>query len=167
MPETLEQVTAQIEAAFAETPYPESGIIGMGCGWEGEEIQQALSDKHWKEITLELMLEHHDQIPCTTPAGFRFYLPAWMLAALLHYEEAEDISDNLIYNLSPPSGTEMLAHFLYHVSAFNSREKTAIFAFLNAFRQLHPSEYEFEETFQGNRTLHRAIEYWKNASQGE
>src|SRR5215203_4936125 len=111
--ELRQRVAKQIEEAFADTPYPGDDNIGWGCGSEGDYLEKAFQGKLWKELSLELILEHRDQLPCTTPEGFRYYLPAWMLTVLFHYEvkRVDILYESLISNLAPRQGADMRAHF--------------------------------------------------------
>jgi hypothetical protein len=164
----LEQVTAQIEAAFAETPYPGDENIGWGCGSEGLELEKAFQGKHWKELTLNLILEYCSEIPCTTAEGFRFYLPAWMLGVLLHYDKVDVLSEFVVFNLSPPYDSTELYHFLQHTGGFNRQEKAAILSFLEALLRLYPLEWEYDlSSPPEHRSIYKAIEFWKSTSQGE
>ncbi|MEO8606855.1 MAG: DUF6714 family protein [Chloroflexota bacterium] len=163
--ELREKVAKQIEEAFADAPYPGDENIGWGCGSEGGMLEEAFRGKHWSELSLELILDNRDKLPCTTPEGFRFYMPAWLLAALLHYEmpKAYDLCQSLIFNLCPQDDSAMQEHFLRHIAKFNAQEKAAVLAFLEAWKELHPDEIEMEVILPARlRKLSLALAFWKN-----
>jgi hypothetical protein len=147
MPETLEQVTAQIEAAFAETPYPGDENVAAYARY-GRSIAETLRGKHWSEVELEDLYKHRWEIFLLTPETFRFYLPIFMLAALYHYEEMDSLAHNVIFSLTPQR-EEHISNYLNgqyndyfsrRAAAFNRGEKEAILTFLQAFDRLHPGE---------------------------
>ena len=161
--EILHQTTQIIQTNFAQTPYPGDDNIGWGCGSEGYELGKAFRGKHWKELSVELLLQHRWQIPCTTSQGFRFYIPAWMLATFSQYDK---LIEPVVFNLSPPIGSDMRDHFLKHVAAFTPQEKFAILTFLQTLRELHPLDYEMELDLlpEELQKLVRAIAFWKSES---
>lgn len=161
--EVSQKIVRQIEEAFADTPYPGDSNIGWGCGWEGKEFERVLRGKHWKELSLEIIFTHRDELPCTTPEGFRFYLPAFMLATLLHYDEIDTLSGNLISSLSPDNG-DLYEHSLKHLSKFARDEQVAILAFLKSYLKLHPGDYGLDSPVYGP-ILEKGIEFWEQRLQ--
>src|SRR5262245_57884025 len=99
-PELQQQVTGEIEAAFAETPYPGDDNVAAYARY-GRSIADALRGKHWSAVELEVIREHRWEIFLLTPETFRYYLPIFMLAALYHYEETDTLAHNLIFSLTP------------------------------------------------------------------
>jgi len=57
------QVAQQIEAAFADTPYPGDANIG----WDG--IEDALRGKHWRELSVDVLFQERGELSFLTAAG--------------------------------------------------------------------------------------------------
>jgi hypothetical protein len=153
--ETLRQrVVKQIEEAFSDTPYPqETGIYGYSIDYD-------LQGKHWKEITPDIIFRQRGELSFITFEAFRFYLPVFMRAALLHYDEVDTLPGNLISHLAPePPESSHYDYALRKHNHFNQVEQAAILAFLEALRRLYPAEYSDVELVFGP-LLDSAIEYW-------
>src|SRR5258706_12502111 len=93
--ELAQQVARQIAKAFADAPYPGDDDIG----WDG--IEDTLRGKHWRELPLDVIFRERGELSFLSAAGFRFYLPAFMLGVLKYYDEVDKLSGNLIASLCP------------------------------------------------------------------
>jgi hypothetical protein len=132
-----------------------------------------LRGKHWKELTIDFIVQHREEIECVTADGFRFYLPAFMLAVLLHWDEVDTLPLNLISALTPPKFKDsqrafklrpklaqsysleehnrtQMDNFQKKVKACSPMEKAAVKAFLDAYPSLFPQDrLQHERARQG------------------
>lgn len=165
MPDTLKQrVARQIEKAFNEAPYPGDHNI---AGYEGDEIAQAFKDKHWRDLSPDVLHKYRWDVFLLTPEAFRFYAPALMLAALLHHEQVGTVTDNLIFCLTPQSqeqinnyhAGEYHDYFSRRAAAFSTPEKVAILAFLDTFVAVYPLGY----LLYNIDVMGSTVEFWRYA----
>src|SRR6476659_4487759 len=85
-----ERVRDEITTAFGSAPYPgDEEIVSMLIiggqlvdDPERKEIKEAFRGSHWTAVSHETLMRNRDSLPFFTPAGLRFFLPAYLLAAL-------------------------------------------------------------------------------------
>jgi Uma2 family endonuclease len=154
----------QIETAFVETPYPGDENIST----DRDEIdERILRSKHWRDLSLETIYKVRNGLSFLTPEAYRFYLPAFMRATLLHYYQVDTLSSSLISHLSPEKRGDQLYNFFLSMNGnFNRVEQQAIVAFLEALFSLYPEEFaEWNTVYRP--MLNSGIEYWKNRLKAE
>ena len=83
-----------IHNGFKDTPAPKNGIAGYDL--------DDFANKHWRDITPEIVRKYRDEFISFSPEGFRFYLPAILTAIISHPKVADTAVDNIIRYLSPP-----------------------------------------------------------------
>jgi hypothetical protein len=162
MDEDLRQRVAQkIIDAFSATPYPGDNNIGGDDPFDGVSVEEAFRGKHWRNISLKLLLLHHDKLPFFSPQGFRFYLPAYLLGVLFHFEDLDGyfVPSRIINVLTPPHQYPHM--FLGTAKQFSTQEKDAIHSFLYHFKALFPDESWSYLPSEG-QNLDEAIEFWED-----
>ncbi|MBJ7532933.1 hypothetical protein JDN40_02235, partial [Rhodomicrobium vannielii ATCC 17100] len=90
-----------IESAFGSVPYPGDDDIVDGCDWERVETREILKGKHWRDVPFEDLDKLRDIIPLLSPAGFHFYLPAFMTITVVDYRRADIIPGAIVDLLTP------------------------------------------------------------------
>lgn len=166
-----DDVIALIEQAFADTVYPDDGLIDADHCPECAEIYAAFRGKQWESFTdVRLLREHYLALSSLYPASFRYYLPAFMRAALVDPETADVILDGLEYHLSEPKNGTLTdeevrdaygyqatkKYWLQRVSGFTAEQKQAIKAYLEARYKRNPMLGD--ESTQLERQ--RALAFW-------
>ena len=154
------QVARQIEDAFADTPYPGDANIG----WDG--IDETLRGKHWRDIPLDIIIRDRSEISFLTSAGFRYYLPAFMLAVLRHYQEVDQLSEYVVVSLSPepqgelphPNERDLSRWLTERTARFSPAQSSAVLAFLKSYRVLHAAD--FAESVYSS-LLDSALQFWE------
>ncbi|MBN1125758.1 MAG: hypothetical protein JXA82_12180, partial [Sedimentisphaerales bacterium] len=116
---SLEQLTQEIESAFANVPYPgDKNIIEKGSRWEyGKNITGGLKGVDWRDLekvsfhfeTKRYVLPNPIHL---TPAAYRYFLPGYMLVLIRHYHEVTSWVYFIINSLQLYSEGDNLA--LYH-----------------------------------------------------
>lgn len=96
-----EAIRRQIEAAFADAPHPGDDRIGYDPeDWESAELSRAFKGRHWRELSPAELQYHGSSF--LSSEGFRYYLPAYLLAAL---EDHGNLMPHTVYGLTPPEGS--------------------------------------------------------------
>jgi hypothetical protein len=164
MADTLQQrVARQIELAFGDTPYPTEPLVGS----DGEALATALHGQRWQDVNHEILYRFRWDMFLLTPAGFRYFAPAMMRAALLQHDQIGTVTDNLIFCLTPQSeeqinnyvAGEYNDYFSRRAAAFNAAEKMAILTFLDTFAAVYPLGYLLYDIDLVGKT----IEFWRYA----
>jgi hypothetical protein len=149
------ELVEEIRQAFAYTPYPSGQVLDEFAG------------KHWSELPIELIQTYRDDLGTFSSEEFRFYLPAYLIAIILHPDKADILCDNIIYKLSPPAPDaeeSRMRWFTSKIRDFNKQEIEGIFRFVMAYKQLEPEGgWTFME--QDRETLERAITFWNKKVQ--
>ncbi len=143
--ELMQQTAHVIQTNFAQTPYPGDEKVAAYARY-GRTIADSLRGKHWSEVPLDVMVRHRWEIFLLTPVTFRFYAPSFMLATLMYYDQMDTLPDNLLFSLTPQRqehinnyfAGELNDYFSRRAAAFNTEEKAAILAFVEAYAQLYP-----------------------------
>jgi hypothetical protein len=95
-------IAREIEEAFADVPYPgDDKLVDNPDLYGRDMIIEAFRGKHWKEITIDVLYWHRDSIGLFSPEGFRFYLPCFMIGALLHIGETDTLWQSVFFDLTP------------------------------------------------------------------
>ena len=156
---TVEELAKEIENAFQEVTYPgDDNLVYDNSGryLDVTETAQAFKGRQWKSIPLSVIALHRDSLPFLTSAAFHFFLPAFLLASLLHPVEADTLNDNLIYLLAPPElGDNWKDQVLSIASKVNSKQRAVIISYLKYMMEKEPAMYEDDAKV--------AIEFWKTA----
>ena len=160
--ELRDDVLNRVRTAFDEVPYPGGNKIFA------HERTEDYIGQHWKQLSLEFIVSHRSDLPLFNAESFHFYLPAFLIHALLHPNEVDTLISNLVYNLAPPefingsdqaAFTHKMQQFDIRISTFDSQQKETITIFLQSFKRLYPNEswsiLESEE-----KRLDHAIEIW-------
>ncbi|MFY0563591.1 DUF6714 family protein [Archangium lansingense] len=130
-----EAIRQQLEAAFADAPYPGDDHIGYDTeDWESAELVRAFKGKHWKELTPAELQYHSSSF--LSSEGFRYYLPAYLLAAL---EDHGNLMPHTVYGLTLPAGSSsgeqrLRAWQLERFEQLSPAQKHAVRAFLEYAR---------------------------------
>ena len=169
--ETRQRVAAQIEDAFAQTPYPGDDKIAKP-DTDGASLTRAFWGKNWRDVQLTTLSNYHVDLPLMTPEAFRYYVPAFMLATMFYYHHVSTLPMGLMHSLTPPDPTllqkyldkktdplkhSQITDFLNRVGAFTTTEKAAIRAFLENYTKWQP------DARSETRHLQRAADFWRTA----
>jgi hypothetical protein len=99
-------LTEQIASAFADVQHPDPGrLLRADAGWEGANLQPLVAGMRWQEIPADVIRRYPTALLLLTPQGFRFLLPAYLLAALRDPEEV-DVLPELVFLTLTPSGSD-------------------------------------------------------------
>lgn len=139
-PLNAEELRHEIEAAFAETKYPGDDRLvydNSGDHLECNEVAAAFRAKEWRELSVDMLRRHSQSLFFMTPEAYRFYLPAYLIAALLDYDKADTISDSVVFSLIPPSDDRDAESYRQRMQGFTSAQRQVIRSFLEFMKQHH------------------------------
>ena len=130
MKTTAEAITA-VETAFAETPRPANiDLLHPECS-DDLDIRGLYPIDRWQDVDDTLVEYEYAALFFLSPAGFRFFLPAYLRWVLSHpYSEAA-VLDSTIRALTPQPG-DLAAFSLSKFTEIEPDERSAILGFLEA-----------------------------------
>lgn len=167
MTETSRPAFAQkVEAAFADTVYPgDDNIIFFHIA--KAEILRDFQGKHWRELSLEILLWHYDRLHFMTDAGFHFYLPAYLIATLLHPKADNLFGDTVLYLLTPHDKPYFIRDFLRRATLFSAQQSTVLATYFDNFLELYPEYVYAYGNVPDLMELDSAANFWReNAERG-
>jgi hypothetical protein len=128
---TTSEAIIAVEAAFAEVPRPANvDLLHPEC-FDDMDIRGLYPMKRWQDVDDALVEYEYAALFFLSPAGFRFFLPAYLRWVLRHpYSEAA-VVDSAIRALTPQPG-DLEAFSLSKFTELEATERAAILAFLEA-----------------------------------
>ena len=103
-----------IKMAFIEEKYPGDHDIvydNSGQYLDVEETRQNFSGKLWHELDNDFLFYNRDGLFFFSKNGFKYYLPAFMIAAIKDFNEIDEVPDIVIGQLLLPDRDEMLSFY--------------------------------------------------------
>jgi hypothetical protein len=137
--EEVESIKRQIDEAFAGAPYPLDGSVAYSQHTvDGVNLNLAFGGKQRNQISPTLMMLHG--LLFFSPEGFRYFLPAYLAAAL--NPENLDIRKDTVFSLAPlrPS-QDSVSNFKERVSQLTTIEREAVRHFLLMIRDLYSQDF--------------------------
>lgn len=151
MPE--EEVAAQIEAAFADTPPPGNDFDDISATKYGEEgIVDYFRGTTWRGHHVLDLRKHECALAYFTDKAFRYWLPAFMLADLESPEEADIIAEGIAFHLTESDVAEARCHH------FSTVELEAIAAFFGECARTCGSEMGEKLFRQAEKAIRERVE---------
>ncbi|MEO8610853.1 MAG: DUF6714 family protein [Chloroflexota bacterium] len=135
------KLARQVELAFDKSQYPgDDKIVAHPNTSISSHLPALLAGKHWKELTLEVIIQENLSLPLLTSEGFRFYLPAFLRAALLFPDQVDILPSNIFSSLTPPDEEEIqMRDFLNRVNEFTQEQIEAIKSFVKMYVAIESS----------------------------
>lgn len=133
---------SDILAAFSGVPRP-AEVADCLDPIEAERCRKLLGGKQledWKDRPLEALADgiHMTQLSFISDAAYQYYLPLYMLAAALHYEDTDVLPEELISSMSRKDDPKLNKRFFEdRFRSFSGAQLRAVIAFLGFMRQRH------------------------------
>lgn len=148
----LEALKREIEAAFADVPYPgDEHIAYSNIDADGSKLAAAFKGKPWKELTAHDL--HWHEMAFLSREGLHYYLPAYLLASLEDHSGTlfEDIRPFTVYGLTlmdedSPRSRRLRESQSKEFEIFTSAQKRAIRSFLEYARDAWADEFTAEDS---------------------
>jgi hypothetical protein len=161
---TASDLRALITSAWADVGYPGDAAIAYdntGRHLECNQVRDFFCRKRWEEISHPVLRTYAgDESACLSfmsPVAFRYYLPAYMLVAIDHYDDADVTANSAVNALIPQTSKGLAEFWTDRTSGFSDHQKGAIVAFLSFMEGNHGSDYLSHGPKQ-------ALQYWNGAA---
>jgi hypothetical protein len=127
-----------IESAFADVPYPGDDRIAdhQDCP-ECDDVRQHFHGASWRGHTAAELQQYQSALSLFTPQAFQYFLPAFMLASLGAWHEADDIPFSIMYMCLPPDPDEeagVRQHARERFEILTVRQREAVVAYLREWK---------------------------------
>ncbi len=129
-----DEIIAQIEAAFANTPPPGSDFKDISATSWDEGIVGYFRGKTWRGHQVRDLRHNDAALSFFTEKAFRYWLPAFMLAELQSPEEADVIAEGITSSLINGESANL------RLQQFTPVEFEAIVAFLDECARRYDDE---------------------------
>ncbi len=140
-----EELQQRVKSAFALATYPGDDqlvVVTGGAHLECEQIRAAFQGKRWQHLPLKFLRYHASSLSFLTPEAFRYYLPAFLLAALQSYKKADMVPFSLVFHLTPPAeGDPERSRFDQVVTGLTQEQKVVIATFLQYMLEEHAGDF--------------------------
>ncbi|MDJ0365392.1 hypothetical protein QMK33_09520 [Hymenobacter sp. H14-R3] len=104
---TANALLAELTESFQHELFPgDKHIVANnepGYDFESLQIRDSFKEYTWQTLPAALMRYEQDSFFLLSPAGFKYYLPAYLCYAVRAYTEATSIPDSLIFALTLPA----------------------------------------------------------------
>lgn len=164
------QIKQTIENAFVDTNYPGDGNLtthkpGFDCD-DCDEIRADFKGRRWQEVPLVVIQWHYDEISLFSPEGYRYYLPAYLLASLdpADSESARPIPYSVLRSLTKPEPSrkhDLTDWFYRRICGFTAEQQAAIKFFLAYLLDNHDKYLQDAEI---KRVLETIDKVWEECS---
>ena len=151
----------QIEAAFALAVYPgddrlvdlyHSGDYCEDCA----AVAVLFRGRDWRALAKDALVQNRDSLLLFRPEAYRFYLPAYLTAALKHWNDFDTFKSSIVVSLTPPNPQDGLDEFFSsRVSEFTPEQKAAILAFLKLYTDTRPTTLAYD------KSAWKALRFWE------
>ncbi len=120
----------------------------------------------WWEIPLDVLIANRDRISYLSKDGFRFLLPAFLIAAIEQPKQVDVLVSNIIWTLTPPktSDIDKYKNFETRMAALSIQQSQVIANFFQEYTTIYPvDEWSFTESDEVK--ISRAYVFWRSKAQ--
>lgn len=134
----MDDVIRRIETAFAAAPRPTNEeLLHPECR-DDMDIERLYAVDHWRRLTDELVVSEYAALSFLSPAGFRHFIPAYMIWVLRHPKSAEAVVDSTLWAVHADLYSEDLRPFVRSKwTLLDGDQRPAVAAFLEAMADHH------------------------------
>jgi hypothetical protein len=153
---TIKKVEDSILLAFSDMePPPNDKLVKDNSGYHFDcnAAKAAFQGLHWKDVPLATVLSHPESLSAFTLEAFRFYLPAYLLASMFYYYEADVIPGNIVTDFKPPSHPYDRKRHDLKLRVFTRDQRDAIKKFFQFLDQEHGDDFLFGELQEATQAL--------------
>jgi hypothetical protein len=156
-----QQLVQKIEDAFAVGVYPGDEHLvdlyhdGSFCE-ECAAVAGLFRSKDWRVMTKDALAQNRDSLMVLLPAAYHYYLPAYLMAALKHWNDFDTFKSSVVSSLTPPEPQEELDEFFAsRVTGFTPEQKAAIRDFLRLYMDTRPTTLAYD------KGAWKAMRFWE------
>jgi hypothetical protein len=150
------ELIERVKAAFAKTHKPPKSRTRR----DDDELEKIIG-RRWVELTIEDIEDSF--LGFFTCEGFCYYLPAYLIGALLN-PNREDLAMGIIRSLTPHTSVFRTGDTLTVTDAFTIEQKAVIRRFFETYNDLFPIEDALADSrlyLEDQRILDKGIDYWR------
>lgn len=156
MKKEFSEFLALLNAEFSNESMPEASIV-IGNSIEDMQVDGYFRDKKWTEITLDWLNNYDgDSSACLwfmKPEAFRYYLPAYLKIALIHYQTSNTIPDTVV-NILMQTALDRDSRFFGVLDELNLNQKKIVARFLDLMSK------EYWHLYRPDSAKVALDEYW-------
>jgi hypothetical protein len=149
----VEEVSAEVRRAFRETPHPGDGFLrGSFEGDEPLEVARAFSGfQAWADVPTPILDGHYTALGFLSEGGFRFFLPAYLVADLEGHLRTADPVFHLTHGFAEGSRSAFVNPRRYGAMTWldHARTRLSVFAREEAAAVVTYLEYRYEAAQHG------------------
>jgi len=137
----------RLQSAFTQEYPGDDQLVYDNSGYhlECNEVLAAFRGKHWREVPFETLRYESAALSFMTPAAYRYYLPAYLLACILDYAEADMIPDTVVFSLIPPTDPKSVKiygeSYRRCMAGFTPAQRDTLRSFLEFMKARHGEDY--------------------------
>jgi len=154
-----EDLADQIEKAFGPEQYPGDNRLAKGSSMEATEVSTFLRGRRWQDLSVEELTRNHESLFFMTADAVRYYIPAFLIASVRHYDDSDQIPSTLVFFLNPCAMNDphYQSRFRERFGLLNDSERNAIKAFLEHLRDTHSEDFP---SSSGKNQASQVLEAW-------
>lgn len=160
-PEVL-RLKLDIEKAFADVPYPGYENLVHVQRPEDIDVAEHFKDIKWQDLKNNpsqfLSMRLDGDLFLLSDAAFRYYLPLYMIQALIDYETADLLPGEIILSFAPVANNQ--ARNIYvsqRISLMSPAQLKVIFSYLKFFKREHEKDFSTWPIDEAIVNIQRAI----------
>jgi hypothetical protein len=129
---------AIIEEAFADAPRPPNDALLHPACADDMDIVHLYDIAHWRDLGGDDVIGGYASLGFLSAAGFRHFLPAYLLWVLRHPDSPEAVVDSTVWSLCPSVAPADLRDFVRSkYELLDDAQRRAVVVFLEAMAD-HP-----------------------------
>jgi hypothetical protein len=129
-----DEIKGKIMETFAGVEYPgDDNLVYDNSGYhlECNEVKAIFRGKKWQELDLLTLRRNRDSVFFFTPEAYHFYLPSFLICILDDHDEADAITDTVLYSLTTRGKSDEEKNFvLKRLALFTKEERDVITLFI-------------------------------------
>jgi hypothetical protein len=136
----LERLKSKIKQAFAEAEYPgdDQILYDRDHCLECQQVAADFQGQSWPQMPFKILRFNRESFGSQfTPEGFRFYLPAYLLAAL----EDGDVLEYTLFSLLPLDKPDSVARWREKVQGLSAEQRHIVREFLDYIKEERPAHF--------------------------
>ncbi len=120
--------------------------------YDDEGTQQHFWRTEWRDHSVKMLRQHESALVFFTPEAYHYYLPAFIIVAVVEPEEADVILDGIIFSLNRAFLGDGLPDV---ISLFSQQQREALASYVEYSRH-HPASREHDSLIEILRRIKNA-----------
>jgi hypothetical protein len=156
------RLKVDIEKAFDDVPYPGDDNLIHSRYQEAidkAEYFKGIKWQDWKDNPSQFLdMRLNGALFWFTKEAYRYYLPLYMIQALIDYEKADLLPGEVISSLAPPVDKPgLIKHVSREIDFMTPSQLKAILSFLEFFKREHGGDFSEWPITEAITNIQRAI----------